>query len=242
MSLSKEDPLLIEIAAVYSLEDLEKINLEITNPKVILSAEIWILLIVKEKLVSEDLWTSRGLDGAYMMQLRLKLIELFPTVFGDGKRPELREELLNLFRVVAQTYITASGIKTAVKDAPATAHLLVQQCGFLIRRARELCLQIEETIVSQAKGPRVAQQFRQSVLELNPERFSLRSEAAAARASKNPGGSGRDHDDSDRGDDRRKNQRPKKEKLGGKGRKCIRCQAGPFTFKEFQEHNKTCKK
>ena len=248
MSLSKEDPLLIEIAATYSLEDLEKINLEINNPKVVLSAEIWLLLIVKEKLTSEDLWTSRGLDGAYMMQLRQKMIEHFPSVFGDNKRPELREELLGIFRIIAQTYITASGIKVLPKDAPAAAHLIVQQCVFLIKRASELCLQIEETIVSHAKGPKVAQQFRQCVLELNPERFSLRSEAAVARAAKNTGGSGSgaNHDDSDR-EDRRKNPRggnprgPRKEKGGGK-RKCVRCQAGPFDFKGFQDHNKTCKK
>ena len=241
-SLAKEDPLLVEIEATYNLTDLEKINLEVSNPKVLLSAEIWLLLIAKEKLVAEDLWTSRCLDGAYIMQLRLQLIELFPSVFGNNKGQELREELIGNFRIIAQTYITASGVRVTKADAPAQAHLLVQQVSFLVKRASELCLKIEETIVSGARGAKVAQHFRQSVLELNPERFSLRSEAAAARAAKNPGGSVRDHDDSDRGDDRRKNQKPKKEKLGGKGRKCIRCQAGPFTFKEFQEHNRTCKK
>ena len=41
-SLSKEDPLLVEIEATYNLTDLEKLNLELSNPKVLLSAEIWL--------------------------------------------------------------------------------------------------------------------------------------------------------------------------------------------------------
>ena len=240
-SLSKEDPLLVEIEATYNLTDLEKLNLELSNPKVLLSAEIWLLLIAKEKLVPEDLWTSRCLDGAYIMQLRLQLIELFPSVFGNNKGQELREELIGNFRIIAQTYITASCAKVTKADAPAQAHLLVQQVSFLVKRASELCLKIEETIVSGARGAKVAQQFRQSVLELNPERFSLRSEQAVARAAKAVVSNGKvAHDDSDKEELRK--TRPKGDKPKGGKRKCIRCNEGPFDFKGFAEHNKKCKK
>ena len=89
MSLTKDDPLLIEVAAYYNLEDLDKLNLEMNNPKIVLSAQVWHLLIAKDKLVAEDLWTSRGLDGAYIMQLRIKLTDHFPTVFAENESARL---------------------------------------------------------------------------------------------------------------------------------------------------------
>jgi len=88
--MSTDDPLVVALRERYLFTDVP--SLEPTNPKVLLSPPIWILLIAKEKLTHEDLTTSRKLEGAYVQALRSSYIECFPKIFGENKNRDLLEQ------------------------------------------------------------------------------------------------------------------------------------------------------
>lgn len=233
-----EDPLLKALMERYLLKE-EVPTLELTNPKVLLSPPLWLLLIAKDKLTQEDLLTSRRLEGAYIQALRAAYIESFVKIFGDNKNKELLDQLLGYFKVLAQQYIAHAAIKYRDDSAKVqAASLLVEMCHFAEQHAEKLCLRVETDLVQLAKGPKAAASFRTTVLDLDPAKFSIRSEAAVIKVQKiaSEKGGGRKHDEG--ADD----DKDTKRKRRGKGkRKCIRCGEGPFTFDEFKVHNTTCK-
>ena len=93
----KTDPLQQALMDRYLFEEVP--TLKITNPKVLLSPPLWLLLIAGDKVTSEDLTTSRGLEGAYVTALRSSFMELFPKVFGDNKNKELLDEIIGYFKM-----------------------------------------------------------------------------------------------------------------------------------------------
>jgi len=173
--MATEDPLLKALMERYLFKE-EVPTLEISNPKVLLSPPLWLLLIAKDKLTQEDLLTSRKLEGAYIQALRAAYIESFTKVFGDNKNKELLDQLLGFFKVLAQQYIAHSAIKYRDDAAKAAAaNLLVEMCHFAEQHAEKLCLRVETDLVQLAKGAKAAASFRTQVLDLDPARFSLRS-------------------------------------------------------------------
>ena len=234
-----EDPLQVALKAKYNIEEFPT-NMEMTNPQVLISPQLHLCLIAKDKVILEDLWTTREMDGNYILHLRAKYIEFWPRVFGENRNLILREEIVSLFRLMAQCYICfvpATGVTGEV-----AANALVQQCDFAIRRSDELCLQVQEMVISQVRGSGNAKIFRQHLQELDPKLFSVRAEHALGKVTRAK--TGRDNEDTD---EEGANKRPKGgggggKKGDGKGkRKCTRCKKGPFTFDEFKVHNTTCK-
>ena len=230
------DPLVVCVMDYYVIEDIP-IHVEMQNTQVLLTPQLWILLIAKDNVVTEDLWTTRNMDGAYIMLLRQRFIESFPRIFGENRDLVLREELVGLFRVIAQQYIAAGAQKTKnAADAATAAHALIHGCNFAVRRAEELCMRVEETVIEGARGAKAAQMYRSGIMDLNPNNFSLRGQNLVAKLQKLPdGGAGRGGGPGTPRDPPRDNPRKK-----GK-RKCMRCKAGPFNHQEFAAHNKTCK-
>jgi len=232
--MSTEDPLFKALTERYLLKE-DVPTLELTNPKVLLSPPLWLLLIAKDKLTLEDLLTSRKLEGAYIQALRAAYIESFTKIFGDNKNKELLDQLLGYFKVLAQQYIAHAAIKYKDDIAKAqAASLLVEMCHFAEQHAEKLCLRVECDLVQLAKGSKAAASFRTTILDLDPARFSIRSEAAVLKAQKLAHGGKSDEASDD--------DKEQKRKRKGKGkRKCVRCGKGPFTFEEFKVHNTTCK-
>ena len=231
----QQDPLVTALMERYLFDAVP--TLELSNPKVLLSCSLWLLLIAKDKLTMEDLFTSRKLEGAYLQALRASFQENFSKVFGDNQNKELLEEILGYFKIIAQQYIAQSANKHRnQEEGLKAATLLVDSCHFANKKASELCLRVETLMITQARGAKAANLYRTAILELDPNMYSLRGEAAVSKIAKmNDGSRGGVKGDPDDDDD------AKKRKKGKSKRKCVRCKKGPFTFAEFQEHNKTCK-
>jgi len=241
----EKDPLEQALMTRYLFE--ESPTIQISNPKVLLSAPLWLLLIAKDKVTPEDLITSRGLEGAYLYALRAAYIEHFPKIFYNNKNKDLLDEIVGYFKIMAQQYIFAAHVeatkaeerKKAKKEGTpeemlSAAQALVEACHFVHLKIEKLTLRIETDLVQAARGAKAAETFRSNVLDLDPTKFSMRSENFISKLQKsNTGvGLGTDADDADDGKDRKRKV---------KKRKCMRCGKGPFTHAEFQTHNKECK-
>ena len=156
-----DDPLGTAIKAFYNIDELPT-NIEMSNPKVLITPQLFLCLIAKDKVTSEDLWTSRQLDGNYILHLRAKYIEFWPRVFGENRQAVLRDQIISLFRLIAQCYI--SFVPSTGVAGEVAANALLQQCDFAIRQAEELCLQVQESVISQIKGSAQGKLFRQHIL------------------------------------------------------------------------------
>ena len=236
-----DDPLGTAIKAFYNIEEIPA-NIEMSNPKVLITPQLFLCLIAKDKVTNEDLWTSRQMDGNYIMHLRAKYIEFWPRVFGENRQAVLRDQIISLFRLIAMCYI-AFVPSTGVAGETAANGLLLQ-CDFAIRQAEELCLQVQESVIAQIKGSAQAKVFRQQILELDPKLFSLKAEGALNKVTR--GKTAREDDTDDEPAGKRggggKSGGGGGSKKEGKGkRKCTRCKKNPFSYEEFKVHNQTCK-
>ena len=68
-----DDPLGTAIKAFYNIEEIPA-NIDMSNPKVLITPQLFLCLIAKDKVTNEDLWTSRQMDGGLPSIIKVRYI------------------------------------------------------------------------------------------------------------------------------------------------------------------------